>query len=63
MHTRDKPLEDVDLGLVAQQTSGLTGADLANICNEAAIFATRRGSKTITMVDFDKLSQLPHNLF
>ncbi len=53
VHTRNKPLEDVDLGLVAQQTSGLTGADLANICNEAAIFATRRGSKAITMVDFD----------
>jgi cell division protease FtsH len=53
VHTRDKPMGDVDLGLVAQQTSGLTGADLANICNEAAIFATRRGGKTITMADFD----------
>src|SRR5450631_1352927 len=53
VHTRDKPVEGVDLGLVAQQTSGLTGADLANICNEAAIFATRRGSKSIGMVDFD----------
>src|SRR5271154_3131340 len=53
VHTRNKPLEDVDLGLVAQQTSGLTGADLANICNEAAIFATRRGSKTIAMEDFN----------
>jgi cell division protease FtsH len=53
VHTRGKPLEDVDLGLVAQQTSGLTGADLANICNEAAIFATRRGAKSIGMVDFD----------
>jgi cell division protease FtsH len=53
VHTRDKPLEDVDLTLVAQQTSGLTGADLANICNEAAIFATRRGGKAITIADFD----------
>ncbi len=53
VHTRDKPLEDVDLGLVAQQTSGLTGADLANICNEAAIFATRRGAKAIASRDFD----------
>jgi cell division protease FtsH len=53
VHTRDKPLEGVDLGLVAQQTSGLTGADLANICNEAAIFATRRGAKAITAADFD----------
>ncbi len=54
VHTRDKPLGDVDLGLVAQQTSGLTGADLANICNEAAIFAARRGGKNITGSDFDQ---------
>src|SRR5580692_2075892 len=53
VHTRDKPLDGVDLGLVAQQTSGLTGADLANICNEAAIFAARRGSATIADADFD----------
>jgi cell division protease FtsH len=53
VHTRDKPLEDVDLMLVAQQTSGLTGADLANICNEAAIFATRRGGTAIRIADFD----------
>jgi cell division protease FtsH len=53
VHTRDKPLEKVDLSLVAQQTSGLTGADLANICNEAAIFATRRGAKAIAIQDFD----------
>ena len=54
VHTRDKPLGDVDLGLVAQQTSGLTGADLANICNEAAIFAARRGGKAIAGADFDQ---------
>jgi cell division protease FtsH len=53
VHTRDKPLQDVDLMLVAQQTSGLTGADLANICNEAAIFATRRGGEAIGIADFD----------
>jgi cell division protease FtsH len=53
VHTRDKPLQDVDLSLVAKQTSGLTGADLANICNEAAIFATRRGASVITTADFD----------
>jgi cell division protease FtsH len=53
VHTRDKPLADVDLSLVAQQTSGLTGADLANICNEAAIFATRRGATQISIGDFD----------
>jgi cell division protease FtsH len=54
VHTRDKPLnEDVDLSLVAQQTSGLTGADLANICNEAAIFCARRGGYQISRKDFD----------
>ena len=53
VHTRDKPLENLDLEAVAQQTSGLTGADLANICNEAAIFATRRGAKKIALRDFD----------
>jgi cell division protease FtsH len=54
VHTRDKPLRDVDLGLVAAQTSGLTGADLANICNEAAIFAARRGAREIAALDFDQ---------
>jgi cell division protease FtsH len=53
VHTRDKPMGDVDLEMVAQQTSGLTGADLANICNEAAIFAARRRSSEIEMTDFD----------
>src|SRR3984885_2408666 len=53
VHTRENPMGDVDLGLVAQQTSGLTGADLANICNEAAIFATRRGAQKIAHTDFD----------
>ncbi|HEY2142141.1 MAG TPA: AAA family ATPase [Solirubrobacteraceae bacterium] len=53
VHTRNKPLQGVDLGMVAQQTSGLTGADLANICNEAAIFAARRGGASIVTADFD----------
>ncbi len=53
VHTRNKPLQDVDLELVAQQTSGLTGADLANICNEAAIFAARRRATAIGGQDFD----------
>jgi cell division protease FtsH len=54
VHTRDKPLhDDLDLGLVAQQTSGLTGADLANICNEAAIFCARRGGNRVGRKDFD----------
>jgi cell division protease FtsH len=54
VHSRNKPLaDDVDLKLLARQTSGLTGADLANICNEAAIFAARRGMSKIEMADFD----------
>jgi cell division protease FtsH len=53
VHTREKPLGDVDLSLIARQTSGLTGADLANIANEAAIFATRRRARAIEMQDFD----------
>jgi cell division protease FtsH len=54
VHTRGKPLaDDVDLHAIARQTSGLTGADLANICNEAAIAAGRANRAEITNVDFD----------
>jgi cell division protease FtsH len=53
VHTRGKDLDGVDLELIARQTSGLTGADLANICNEAAIFAARRGGDAIKGIDFD----------
>jgi len=54
VHTRDKPLApDVELSQVARQTSGLTGAELANVCNEAAIFAGRRDAAYITQPDFD----------
>src|SRR5919204_5146620 len=42
VHSENKPVADVDIELIARQTSGLTGADLANICNEAAIFAGRQ---------------------
>ena len=53
VHTRNKPLEPgIDLGLIARQTSNLTGADLANICNEAAIFAGRDHRTTIGTKDF-----------
>ncbi|MEX1141509.1 MAG: AAA family ATPase [Thermoleophilaceae bacterium] len=53
VHTRDKPLSaDIDLELIARQTSGLTGADLANICNEAAIFAGRDHRTSIETADF-----------
>jgi cell division protease FtsH len=53
VHTRGKPLdENVDLELVARQTAGLTGADLANICNEAAIFAGRERLNLVTTRHF-----------
>jgi cell division protease FtsH len=53
VHTQGKPLEPgVDLELIARQTSNLTGADLANICNEAAIFAGRDHRETIRTKDF-----------
>jgi len=54
VHTRDKPLADVDLGEVAAQTSGLTGADLANLCNEAAIRCVRRAGLALSREDFDQ---------
>src|SRR4029450_6502317 len=54
VHTRGKPLaEDVDLESVARQTAGLAGADLANICNEAAIFAGRRNLDRIGQAEFE----------
>src|SRR5438874_9843593 len=54
VHTRGKPLAaDVDLMLIARQTAGLTGADLANICNEAAIFAGRKQLQYVRQHEFD----------
>jgi cell division protease FtsH len=54
VHTRDKPLAtDVDLSTVARQTAGLTGADLANIANEAAIFAGREDAQYIAQEHFE----------
>ena len=53
VHTRGKPLApDVDMEAVARQTSGMTGADLANICNEAAIFAGRDHRDELLTKDF-----------
>jgi len=54
VHTRGKPLAaDVDITAVARQTAGLTGADLANIANEAAIFAGRDNKQFIHQRNFD----------
>ncbi len=48
-HTGD----DVDVNVIARGTPGMAGADLANLVNEAALFAVRRGSDKIDAVDFD----------
>ncbi len=53
VHTRKLPLAaDVDLARLAGETPGFVGADIANLCNEAAILASRRGHAQITMADF-----------
>ncbi len=50
VHTKNKPLaEDVDLKVLAQSTSGFTGADLENLVNEGALLSARKGQKFITM--------------
>jgi cell division protease FtsH len=54
VHTRGKPLShDCDFETIARQTSGLTGADLANICNEAAIAAARERRTSLCQAHFD----------
>ena len=52
IHAENKPLDsNVDLHRVAERTTGMSGADLMNIMNEAAIFAARRDRKTIMQID------------
>jgi cell division protease FtsH len=55
VHAKGKPLDgSVNLEVVAKQTPGFSGADLANLVNEAAILAARRGKKKITMPELDE---------
>lgn len=55
VHAKDKPLaEDVDLKQVAQTTAGMTGADLENLMNEAAIFAAKEDRQYILQSDIRK---------
>ncbi len=60
MHTRSIPLDDeVDLEAIASSTPGMVGADLANLANEAALLAARRGHKKVQMSDFtDSLEKI-----
>jgi cell division protease FtsH len=55
VHARKLPLsDDVELSLLARGTPGLSGADLANICNEAALLAARRNADRVSMDDFER---------
>jgi cell division protease FtsH len=55
VHTRKIPLDpDVDIEVLAKGTPGLAGAELANLVNEAALYAARRNVKSVTMSDFEE---------
>jgi cell division protease FtsH len=55
IHTKSLHLSgDVNLSLLARTTTGFSGADLANLCNEAALNAARENHKSITMEDFEE---------
>jgi cell division protease FtsH len=55
VHTKGKPLaSEIDLDTLAAGTPGFTGADLANLVNEAALLAARRGKKTIDMSELEE---------
>ncbi|HEX5368624.1 MAG TPA: ATP-dependent zinc metalloprotease FtsH [Dehalococcoidia bacterium] len=55
VHTKGKPLDkDVGLDVLAKRTPGFSGADLANLVNEAAIMAARQNKKRVSMPDFEE---------
>lgn len=55
VHTKKIPLgEDVDTSVIARSTPGFSGADLANIVNESALFAARANKRVVEMEDFEK---------
>ncbi|MBR6050312.1 MAG: AAA family ATPase, partial [Clostridia bacterium] len=55
VHAKGKPFEnDVDFHRIAQRTVGFTGADLANLLNEAALLAARKGKSLIGVIDIDE---------
>jgi cell division protease FtsH len=57
VHTRNKPLaDDVNLEQISRKMIGMTGADLRNLANEAALLATRDGKAKIERVDFERAS-------
>ncbi len=54
VHTKKTPLaDDVDMSVIARGTPGFSGADLANLVNEAALLAARQNRKVVTMADFE----------
>ncbi|PIU27153.1 MAG: cell division protein FtsH [Candidatus Aquicultor secundus] len=55
VHTKGKPLaKDIDIDVLARRTPGFTGADLANLVNEAALLAARHGKKEIDMLELEE---------
>ncbi len=55
VHSRKVPLSDqIDLGVLARGTPGFSGADLANLVNEAALFSARDNRRTVSMEEFEK---------
>jgi cell division protease FtsH len=55
VHAKGKPMDTaVDLNVIARRTPGFTGADLANVVNEAALLTARQGGKTITLITLEE---------